>query len=256
MRPMVLFRASSFGLLMTEPKSKSEVLSVGAKTAIRNMAAQAILGVDFEVSDKKLEKGEMVEADSSALFNRVFCRAAVKNTKREQDEFFTGECDHLDAEEIIDIKSAWSAATYPISPEDVPDAQRKLYEFQGRVYMRLYSRPRFRVAYCLVDTPTDLIGKFEPLPLHVVSHIPEHLRVTTWAIERDLAIEAAMVEKARHARAYYAQVLADFDRTHRLPGAADAAITPPWIGSEAPSTAAPAASATKPTTAAKLAPTF
>lgn len=253
MKPMVLFRASGFGLLMTEPKSKAEVLSVGAKTAIRNMAAQAILGMDFEVSDKKLEKGAMVESDSSALFNRVFGRAVVKNTKREHDEYFTGECDHLDAEEIVDIKSAWSAATYPISPEDVPDAQRKLYDFQGRVYMRLYNRPRFRVVYCLVDTPTDLIGKFEPLPLHVVSHIPDHLRVTTWAIDRDMAIESAMVEKAKHARAYYAQVLADFDRTHagRAP-VAPSPTTPPWAEA-APTTAAPAAT----TKAAELlAPTF
>lgn len=216
MKRNVLFRASSFGLLMTEPKSKSEVLSVGAKTAIRNMAAQEILGVDFEVSDKKLEKGNLVESDSSALFNRVFGRSVVKNKQRLEDEFFSGECDHLDPDEIVDIKSAWSAATYPISVDDVAAAQRTLYEFQGRVYMRLYNRPRFRVAYCLVDTPQELIGNFEPLPLHVVSHIPEHLRVTTWTIDRDMAIEAAMVEKAKHAQAYYYDVLRDFDRTHSI----------------------------------------
>lgn len=232
----VLFRASSFGLLMTEPKSKSEVLSVGAKTAIRNMVAQAILSVDFEVSDKKLEKGALVEAESSALFNRVFRRNVVKNTERVEDEFFTGECDHLDPAEIVDIKSAWSAATFPILPEDVAEAQRKLYEFQGRVYMRLYNRPRFRVAYCLVDTPVDLIGNFEPLPLHVVSHLPEHLRVTTWAIERDMAIEAAMVEKAKHARAYYYEVIREFDRTHRD---LSAETTAPIARDEAPQMEAP-----------------
>jgi hypothetical protein len=248
MRAAVLFRASSFGLLMTEPKSKSEVLSVGAKTAIRNMAAQAILGVDFEVSDKKLEKGTLVEPDSSGLFNRVFGRAVVKNKQRVNDEFFTGECDHLDTEEIVDIKSAWSAATYPIGADDVPDAQRKLYDYQGRVYMRLYDRPRFRVAYCLVDTPPDLIGNFEPLPLHVVSHIPEHLRVTTWGIERDMGIEAAMVEKAKHARAYYYEVIREFGRTHPDPARIAA---PPWEA-----TATPVPTPTKPATAGVAMPAF
>lgn len=234
MKRNVLFRASSFGLLMTEPKSKSEVLSVGAKTAIRNMAAQEILGVDFEVSDKKLEKGNLVESDSSALFNRVFGRSVVKNKQRLEDEFFSGECDHLDPDEIVDIKSAWSAATYPISVDDVAAAQRTLYEFQGRVYMRLYNRPRFRVAYCLVDTPQELIGNFEPLPLHVVSHIPEHLRVTTWVVERDMAKEAAIIEKVKAARAYYAEVIREFDRTHRIGGLVDEPAPSPQPAATAP----------------------
>lgn len=233
----ILFRASSFGLLMTEPKLKSQVLSVGAKTAIRNQAAQDIFGIDFEVSDKKLEKGSLVEAESSSLFNRVFGRSVIKNTERVKDDLFTGECDHLDPTEVVDIKSAWSAATYPISCEDVAAAQRALYEYQGRVYMRLYNRPRFRVVYCLVDTPEELIGKFEPLALHLVSHIPEHLRVTTWAIDRDMAIEAAMVEKAKHARAYYYEVIREFDSTHRLPGAASA-IAPPWTDTYLPASTA------------------
>ena len=49
------------------------------------------------------------------------------------------------------------------------------------------------------------------------SHIPEHLRVTTWTVERDLEIEARMVEKVKAARVYYAEVVAEFDRTHRSP---------------------------------------
>lgn len=209
------FRCSSLGLLMTEPKTLKEgPLSVGAKTAIRNVAAQDIFGVDFEISDKKLEKGSLVEPDSLELFNNVFGRQAVKNTERRTDDYLTGEADTLDDDEVIDIKSAWSVATFPICPEDVASAQRSLYEFQLRGYMRLWNKPRARIAYCLVDTPEKLIG-FEPLAMHVVSHIPEHLRVTTWTIERDMEIEARIVEKVKHARAYYAQVIAEFDRSHR-----------------------------------------
>ncbi len=60
------FRCSSIGKLMTEPRSKSEgVLSVGAKTYIRELAAQEIFGVDFEVSSKYIEKGSKPRATQS-----------------------------------------------------------------------------------------------------------------------------------------------------------------------------------------------
>jgi hypothetical protein len=52
--------------------------------------------------------------------------------------------------------------------------------------------------------------------MHIVNHLPESMRVTTWTVERDLEIEARMVEKVKHARAYYAEVIAEFDRTHSL----------------------------------------
>lgn len=229
-------RCSALGLLMTEPKTLKEgPLSVGAKTAIRNMAAQDILGIDFEISDKKLEKGNLVEGHSLAMFNRVFGRQAVKNTERRSDDYLTGECDTLDEAEVVDIKSAWSAATFPICPEDVAAAQRSLYEYQLRGYMRLYDKPRARIAYCLVDTPEQLLGIYEPLPLHIVGHIPKHHRVTTWTIERDMDIEARIIEKVQHARMYYAHVIAEFDRTHQpFSGAA------PWSDEAAPATSAPA----------------
>jgi hypothetical protein len=58
------FRCSSIGMLMTKPKTKSEgPLSVGAKTYIRQLAAQEMMGIDFEVSSKAMEKGIVCEQD-------------------------------------------------------------------------------------------------------------------------------------------------------------------------------------------------
>lgn len=211
--PDLLFRCSSVGRLMAEPKSKSEVLSVGAKTYVRELAAQAIFGVDFEVTSKQFEKGIECEGEGIALFNRVYGRALAKNDERRTDEFLTGESDCPDEDEVVDIKVAWSVATFPLSEEDIADTQRKMYEFQLRAYCRLWDKPRGRIAYCLVDTPERLIG-FEPLSLHVVRHIPEHLRVTTWTVDRDAASEARMIEKITAAREYYAQVVSEFDLAH------------------------------------------
>lgn len=209
---MMRFRCSSVGNLMTEPKSKSEVLSVGAKTFIREQAAQAILGIDFEISGKPIEKGNLCEDEAIGMVNRVRGLSLVKNTERRTDDHITGECDLFDirSHEGRDIKCSWSAATFPITASDAED---KVYEWQMRAYMRLWNAQRWHVDYCLVDTPQKLIG-FEPLSMHLVGHIPERMRVTTWTVERDEKLEAAMLVKIEAARLYYAEVIAEFDRTH------------------------------------------
>ena len=207
------FRCSSIGKLMTEPRSKSEgVLSVGAKTYIRELAAQEIFGVDFEVSSKYIEKGIEAEGDSIDLLNSVRGLSLVKNTERRDNEFITGECDLFDddAKRGHDIKTSWSIATFPII---VADCEDKLYEWQMRGYMALWDADEWEVNYCLVDTPDRLIG-FEPMQLHVVSHLPEWMRVTTWTVKRDLEKEAAIYEKVKVANEYLKLVISEFDQTH------------------------------------------
>lgn len=215
---MKLFRCSSIGKLMTDPRSNSEgPLSVGAKTYIRELAAQEIFGVDFEISSKAIEKGIECEGDAIELLNRVRFLSLVKNTERKENDFITGEADLFDkyANRGHDIKTSWSIATFPITAADCED---KLYEWQMRGYMALWNADEWEVNYCLVDTPDRLIS-FEPMQLHVVSHLPEWMRVTTWTVKRDLEKEAAIYEKVKHAREYFNQVIAEFDQTHALQNA-------------------------------------
>jgi hypothetical protein len=209
----IKFRCSSIGKLMTEPKTLKEgPLSVGAKTYIRELAAQEIFGVEFEVSSKAMEKGILVEEDAISLLNRVRGLSLAKNKERRENDWITGECDlfNLGDKRGHDIKSSWSIATFPICTKDCED---KLYEWQMRGYMALWGAAEWEVDYCLIDTPENLIG-YEPLQLHVVGHIPEELRLTSWTITRDIEKEAAIAEKVKHARAYYAEVIAEFARTH------------------------------------------
>lgn len=210
----ILFRCSSIGRLMTEPKTKAEgTLSVGAKTYIRELAQQEIFGVEFEFSSKETQKGIEVEDLSIALLNRVRGLSLIKNTERKSNGLITGECDLFDASRRrgYDLKSSWSAKTFPGWTKD---CEEKLYEWQMRGYMWLWDADEWEVNYALVDTPERLIG-YEPLQLHVVSHIPEHLRLTTWLIERDPAKERAIAEKVEAAREYYAEVVREFDQIHR-----------------------------------------
>lgn len=212
----ILIRCSSLGRLMTEPKTLKEgPLSVGARAYIRELAQQEILGVDFEFSSKETQKGIEVEDESIALLNRVRGLSLVKNTERKSNGLITGECDLYDAERKRghDLKSSWSAKTFP---GWVVDCEDKLYEWQMRGYMLLWDADEWEVNYALVDTPERLIG-FEPLAMHVVSHIPEHMRLTSWAIQRDFAKERAIAEKVEAAREYYAKVVQEFDQIHQIP---------------------------------------
>lgn len=211
----VIFRCSAIGKLMGEPKKKGETLTDTAKTFIRQMAAEDLFGVDFGVSSREMQKGIQCEDKSIALYNSVFGKSLTKNGERRTDEYLTGESDLPDVDEVADIKTAWSIATFPLSEEDVSDAQRKLYEWQVRAYMRLWNKPRGRVVYCLVDTPEELC-KLDDASLHMVGHIPEHMRVTTWTYDRDAELEALMLEKIGHARKYYASVVRQFHETHLL----------------------------------------
>lgn len=209
----LLIRCSSIGKLMTEPRTKADgVLSVGAKTHIRSLVAQEIYGVDFEVSSKEMEKGILVEHEGIALLNRVRGLKLSKNTERKTNEWISGEADLFNVTERRghDLKCPWSVASFPITTVDCED---KLYEWQMRGYMMLWDADEWEVNYALISTPEHLI-RYEPSSMHFVDHIPEHLRLTTWTVTRDPAKEAAMIEKIKAARDYYAEVIAEFDQSH------------------------------------------
>lgn len=211
----ILFRCSSLGKIMTEPRTKSEgILSVGAKTYIRELAQQEILGIEFEFSSKETQKGIEVEQESIDLLNRVRGLALTKNTERRSNGLITGECDlfYSPIRKGYDLKSSWSAKTFP---GWIVDCEDKLYEWQCRGYIALWDADEWSVAYALVDTPDRLIG-YEPLAMHVVSHIPEHMRLTEWTIKRDKSKEDLIREKVEAAQAYYRQVIEEFDETHQL----------------------------------------
>lgn len=239
--PELLIRCSSLGKIMTEPTAAAakagEVLSVGAKTHIRSIAAQLIFGVEFEVSSKQMEKGIRLEDEAIALVGRVRGLDLSKNKERRSNGYLTGEADVFHQPTLAgrDTKVPWSVATFPITALDAED---KDYLWQMRGYMMLWDAERWHVDYVLLDTPEDLIG-YEPQSMHFVSHIPEHLRVTTWTVERDRSLEPVITERVRAAREYLRQVIAEFDRTHPKPGAL--VEPPPWEPAPAPAPAANAA---------------
>lgn len=200
---MLKIRCSSLSRIMTEPKGKDEVLSVGAKTYVEDLASEFVYGYTKLISSKEMDKGIIVENASIALLNDVMFTSYVKNTERKTNDWLTGECDIFTGSKIIDIKSSWSLPTFPAT---VRAGRDKDYEWQLRGYMMLWDCDESEIAYCMVTTPDELI-RFEPTEIHYVDHIDPALRVTRVPYQRDRALEEKIKQKVEAARAYFDEVV-------------------------------------------------
>lgn len=207
---MLKFRCSSLADIMTEPKSKTEVLSAGAKTAIIQMAREFVYGYDSVVTSKYMTKGIECEDQSISLLNSVLFSDYKKNTERKTNDWITGEADLVCEDCIRDIKTSWSLDTFPVLEEM---CENKTYWWQMQAYMWLWEKPMAEICYCLIDTPEELIG-YENRALHQVSHIAPELRVTRWKIERDDDAIAKIAPKVEAARDYYHQIIDRIAKEH------------------------------------------
>lgn len=200
-------------------------LSAGGKTHVRELLREAVYGFEpADVETRPILKGREVEQACIEMLSRLTGRPLVKNAERRNNGLISGECDIFDApiRHGRDVKAPYSMESMPIVLADCYDSG---YEWQMQGYEILWDAETWSVDYLLVDTPEHLIG-YEPAALHFVSHIPEHLRWTTWEVKRDRALQSLIEDKVLAARRYYRQALNEFDRTHRILGNAPAPAAP------------------------------
>jgi hypothetical protein len=205
----LIFRASSLAEIMTDGRSKTEVLSAGAKTAIIKMAREFVYGYDTSITSKYMAKGIQCEDQSIELLNSVLFSDYTKNTERLSNAYITGEADLVCEDCIRDIKTSWSLETFPVLAELGED---KTYYWQMQAYMWLYDKPRAEICYCMVSTPEELIG-YENKAIHLVDHIAPQLRVTRWHIERD-DVEQKIIDKVTAAREFYQEIIQRIGAEH------------------------------------------
>jgi len=193
-------RSSALGKIMTNPRKKTETLSAGCKTYIKELVKEDLFGYKSTIDSKYLTKGIDMEDTSIDLYNEVHSTLYLKNTERLSNEFITGECDINAEDKIIDIKSSWSLETFPASPEDVSN---KDYEWQLRAYMWLYDKPKAELAYCMVSTPDYLLKEWDNWDIHKVDKHDPFLRVTTISFERDTDKEQEIMERVIQCGKFY-----------------------------------------------------
>ena len=196
------WRPSQLGKLMTNPRSKSEMLSETAKSEIRRIAKQDFYGFNTELRTKPMIKGTEWEQEGIDLLNTVRFTNYTKNEERVTNEYMSGCCDIITDDLIIDIKSSWSLETFPATPSE---AESSDYEWQGRAYMWLYDRPSFELIYTMYTTPNELLTEWDNMSIHRVDHIPSHHRITVVRYEREALYEEQIMERLRYCSEYYAQ---------------------------------------------------
>jgi hypothetical protein len=153
-----LFRCSSLGHIMTEARGAG--LSETTKTHLIDVYVSNKYGRRDDIQGKYIEKGLAVEEDSITLYSRIKQSFFKKNDSHISNSWIKGTPDLYEgfsieqATHIVDIKSSWDIYTFMrVLTKDV----NKMYYWQLQGYMDLTGATSATLAYCLVDTPVQLI---------------------------------------------------------------------------------------------------
>ena len=196
-----------------EPFKDTWELSKTAKTWIKDEAKQLFYGYRKEIKTKYMDKGHKNEDGAIELLNDIKGTEYQKNVERKTLTWLTGEADIVDEKNkvIIDIKNAWDIDTFPAFKEDVNKKVKEAgYDWQQKGYLILWKFKKAFVAYCVTDTPPELVPDWEDITLHQVSHHRPASRVT---ISDEITItneEFKEVKKAyKEANAYFKECLTE-----------------------------------------------
>jgi hypothetical protein len=114
-------RASQAKKLITNPKDAKQKLSVTTKSYLQEVAKSAIYGLQKDIYSKQIAKGITKEDEAiDCVIDWLDLPFAIKNDRRFEDEYFSGEPDLLLDDEVIDIKNSWDCWTFPLFEDELP----------------------------------------------------------------------------------------------------------------------------------------
>ena len=142
-----------YGSLLAKKNAKP-TLSPGAKTYLKELFKEITFQRSKELKSKYLDKGIVCEKDSIEAMKMFYGEDFQKNTVRFENEWFTGEPDIINGDEVIDVKSSWDYETFPMFDEEL---ENQTYYWQIQAYMDLLELQKGRVIYVLNDTPEEII---------------------------------------------------------------------------------------------------
>ena len=217
---MLKIRCSALGKIMTNARSKSEVLSKTCKSYLQELAIEEMYGIKKEFSSRYTDKGIEVERESIDLVqDNCDFGFMYKNEEHFENDYLTGTPDVNTDNILLDVKSSYDATTFPWFEEEIPN---KDYYYQLQGYMALCNKRKSVLAYCLVNTPFQivedevrrahwkehLIDESEELRAYVEArhnfdHIPPEKRIKTFEVRYDKDVVKAIYERIKECRKYY-----------------------------------------------------
>ena len=155
----VLFSCHNAHGLLTEPKSKADkdagLLSETAKTLVKDLWLKNTYGYRERIMTDEMYKGLICEQDSIGLVSEVLGNTSFrrKYVGKIQNDYIIGTPDVLvESEDCIeDVKTSYNLRTF-MNAELTPT-----YYTQGQCYMWLTGKKHYRLIYCLVPTPSEII---------------------------------------------------------------------------------------------------
>lgn len=181
----LIVRASEVSNLVVLPratKDRGVILAETTKTWLKTKASEQFYGFKSFQGNKYTEKGNICESNAIQMlseYHHFNSDEYKKNTERKTKDNFTGECDIFYDNSIIDTKCSWDLTTFPAFKEDADKLVKKSgYDWQQKCYLWLWGAERAYVAFCMVDTPDDLLTSWDNWELHKVEHIAPEKRIT------------------------------------------------------------------------------
>ena len=210
-------------ILMLKRDAKPQ-LSAGAKSYINELFMYKEFGVRQEINSKYIDKGNEVEELAIEIAGiQLGYEGLVKNEDYFENDYIIGTPDVVNDEVLIDVKSSWSASTFPFFDTTL---KNNIYSWQLKAYMYLTGHTESYLCYCLVPTPEDLIldemrrvswkrGELGEVSIETevnvrsyfdLSKIPTEKRVKAFKVELTKEDVEQIKEKVELAREYYKQI--------------------------------------------------
>lgn len=148
------FHCSALPAIMTNGRSKSELLSETAKAYLREMWIKETFGREKFTGSKYTEKGLLMEQDSlDAATKALRIGFIAKNRDLLSNDFICGTPDAVKPI-LLDVKSSWDIWTFC----SVDEAKaNKDYYWQLWGYMWLTGKTEAKLIYTLMNTPSHIV---------------------------------------------------------------------------------------------------
>jgi hypothetical protein len=199
--PNFKIRASASGSLMTNARSKTELLSETTKTYVQEWLKEHIYGVRKQINNKYLNKGIVLEDTAiDKAIEWLDLPMTLKNETYYENDYFCGTPDLIVNDTVLDIKCSWDCFTFPLFENEIPT---KNYYYQLQVYMELLGLKKAKLVYVLLNTPEDLPSWEEK---HNYDNLEKQYRIKTFDIEYDSEVIEELKNRVLNVREYINQL--------------------------------------------------
>lgn len=214
-------------MFKVSPSSSSKImgqkgLGKTGETYCEQWVKESIYKKRKDFYSKYTDKGNSMEQDAIDYVAKAQGWGLVaKNQERLEDFFMIGTPDLVLNDKVVDIKNSWDCFTFPLFDSE----PNKDYYWQLQCYMALTEKTKAELIYVLMDAPEHLIDKealFESrnrgeqevsMDIYdevkermTYSHLPDHLRIKIFQIERNESDIDLIRERVEMCRSYISKL--------------------------------------------------